>query len=516
MIVGTPLLGVLFWLGLVAWWILMSALLGRRNYTAAVLVAYLMPTLYAIAAFFASRRKAAALKLLPPVVFVFLGAGFAVTAALIGAPLPLDGPAPYLGIAFIAAVMSLMQYPRAGLTSYESYRPPVFIAAVIFMPLFIFFAAFLPTIPAPPALDKIYLLPIGMLGFWLSAAWLASRAAVGTHVEGLEIARLLPFRPDFILPAGVIYVKGTIVMGIGLMIAIHPHLGMPKWNWWGFVLAFWGIIAIIPVRGMYKMAKSRRLRMLGVGGVGFGHEVIKGLMLFAGLLVMLYGFVNAFFGVVPFQTLLVTAEFNAYIGGAPIERIVGTSALVLAFALLVFLRGWYKLRLLEGAETTGELFLKQLLLWLGTVLLLIAFIELMNLPPVRDAGYPGIYPAGNPIGLAVGSVLFLAGSILILVLRPPAPRNELRATIAAMAGVAADQPEHLRNWVIDCRLRTLAAMPQEQRDRHVAWMMDGLSRLPSETRASMMETQMKILASTEPEIRRSIMSAMDHAAMGGR
>ncbi len=416
-------------------------------------------------------------------------------------------------MAFIAAVMGLMQYPKAGLARYEAYRSSLFIGGVIFMPLFIYFAALLPNVPHTPALDKVYLFPLGMLGFWLSAAWLALRATQGEHVPGLEVRPLLPFRPDFILPGGVNYVKGTILMGVGLMIAIHPELGMPKWNWWGFVLAFWGIITVIPLRGMYKMVKSRRLRMLGLGGTGFGHELVKGLILFVGLLILLYGFVNAFFGTVPFETLGVEPAFNAFASGPPAGQVVGVVALVLAFVILVPLRGWYKTRLLEGIETTGQMFAKQLLLWLGTLLLLIGFIHLLNLPPIRGAGVMGFHPDTNPIGFAVGSLLFLAGSALILILRPIALRNELEATMMTMVGVAADQPDALRRWMLERRVRTLAAMPEAQREQHVAWMAAGLSRLPPEKRQLMMEAQMAVLSTAAPEVRRRMMAAMDRAMM---
>lgn len=515
MAVGVGLLWLLFWPGLIIWWLLMSALFRQGDYVAGVVVAYALPTLYTLAAFIASRRPGRAIKLLHFGTFLVLSLIFAAILIAMGQALPPDDIAPYLSIAFIAAVMGLMQYPRAGLARYDAYRSSLFIGGVIFMPLFIYIAALLPNVPHTPALDKVYLFPIGMLGFWLSAAWLALRATQGAYVPGLEIRPLLPFRPDFILPGGVNYVKGTIMMGVGLMIAIHPDLGMPKWNWWGFVLAFWGIITVIPLRGMYKMAKSRRLRMLGLGGTGFGHELVKGLILFVGLLILLYGFVNAFFGTVPFTTLGVEPKFNAFAGGTPTGQVVSVVTLLLAFVVLVPLRGWHKTRLLEGVETTGQMFLKQVLLWLGTLLLFIAFIHLFNLTPIQAKGYMGFYPASNPIGFTVGTVLFLAGSALVLILRPIALRNELEATMMTMVGVAADQPDALRRWMLEQRVRTMAAMPETQRNRHVAWMAAGLNRLPPEKRSLMISTQMGVLADADPETRRRIMTAMDRAVMGG-
>ncbi len=217
----------------------------------------------------------------------------------------------------------------------------------------------------------------------------------------------------------------------------------------------------------------------------------------------------------PFETLGVKPEFNAFASGTPIGQAVSVVTLLLAFLVLVPLRGWYKTRLLEGIETTGQMVVKQVLLWLGTLLLLIAFIHLLNLPPIRGQGHMAFYPRDNPVGFAVGTVLFLAGSALILVLRPIALRNELEATVMAMVGAASDQPEALRRWMLERRVRALAAMPEAQRNRHVAWMAAGLSRLPAEKRSLMMITQIGVLAEVDSETRRRVMAAMDRAMMGG-
>jgi len=514
--IGVPLLGSLFWAGLTVWWMLMSMLFRQGAYLEAVIIAYSLPSLYVLAAFIASRRSGTGtIKLLHFWTFLALTLIFAGSLAWLGETPPVGDASPYLGIAFIAFVMALMQYPAAGLKRYSAYRSSLFIGGVIFMPLFIYFAAMLPNVSHTPALDKAYLFPIGMLGFWLSGAWLALKATQGEHVPGLEIKPLLPFRPDLILPGGVNYVKGTILMGVGLMIAIMPQLGMPQWNWWGFVLAFWGIIAIIPLRGMYKMAKSRRMRMLGLGGTGFVHEQIKGLILFVGLLILLYGFVNAFFGTVPFTALGVTREFNAFSSGSPAGQALSVASLLAALAVLVPLRGWYKIRLLEGVETTAQVFVKQLLLWLGTLLLFVSFIQLLNLPPIRAAGVVGLYPAANPVGFWVGSALFVAGSVLILILRPIALRQELEATMMTMVGVLSDQSSSLKQWMLERRLRTLAAMPEAQRDRHFEWMANGLARLSPERRSALMGTQMVALTSLESEARLLCMRSMDRAMAGG-
>ncbi len=514
MTLGVPLLGLLFWLGFIAWWMLMSALFRQGAYPAAVIVAYALPSLYTLAALIASRRSGRSIKLLHFWTFLAVALVIAGWLAWLGEAPPMGDLSPYLGIALIAFVMALMQYPAAGLKQYSAYRSSLFIGGVVFMPLFIYFAALLPNVPHTPALDKVYLFPIGMAGFWLSGGWLALRATQGEHVPGLEIKPLLPFRPDFILPGGVSYVKGTILMGVGLMIATHPQLGMPRWNWWGFVLAFWGIITIIPLRGMYKMAKSRRVRMLGLGGTGFRHELIKGLILFVGLLILLYGFVNAFFGTVPFTTLGVTSEFNAFSSGSAAGQAVSVASLLAALAVLVPLRGWYKSRLLEGVETTGQVLLKQALLWLGTLLLFVSFIHLINLPPIRGLGVMGLYPGTNPVGFAVGSALFLAGSALILIVRPIALRRELEATMITMVGVASDQPDGLKQWILERRLLTLAAMPEPQRDRHFGWMAKGLAGLSPDGRKALMGAQMSALASLDSETRRLCMRSMDRALTG--
>jgi hypothetical protein len=508
-------LWILVTAGLLSWWLLMVTLFQDGSYLAALVTAYAMPTLYTLGAFLVPRQSDSLVK---PLHFLFLLVATVTHALLwmwLGAPLPHNGAGAYLGLGLIATVLTLMQYPVAGMASYSDYRKPVFFAGVIFKALFVYLAALLPNVPPPPALAKTYLLPLGFLGFWLSAAWLALRACHGAHVPGLEVRPLTPFRPDYILPGGVMLIKGTVLMGVGLMIAIHPTLGMPKWNWWGFVLAFFGIVTLIPLRATYKMARGRRLRLLGLNGSGPAHALAKEGMLFIGLLILLYGFVNDFFGTVPFTALGFEAQYNAFTAGTSAERAVSSASFALAFVLLVPVRGWYKTRLLEGVETVGQRFLVQLLLWLGVLLLFVGFIHLFNLPPIREAGYLTVYPQRNPLGFAIGLALFLAGTLLILVFRPITMRHELEATMKTMVGLAADQAEAVRYWMIERRVRTLAAMLEAQRYRHVAWMIAGLGQLSPEAREKLMVTQNQVLAGLDSKDALRMMAAMDHAMTGG-
>jgi len=426
-----------------------------------------------------------------------------------------------VGIGFISAVISIMLYPMGGLPRYFSYRRPLFIAGVIFMPLFIALAAALRApyqLAFPPPEDNVvkgYVLLGLMVGFWASAAWLASARAQGIHVPGLTVRPLLPFRPDFILPSSVLFVKGVILTGVGLMVMIHDHLSLPRWNWWGFALAFWGILVLIPFRGMHKMVRGRRRRMLGEPAA-FGVRACIGreLVLFLGLLILLYGFVSAFKGFVPFQGIGVLPRYNS-LPGAP--GFLGLALIFVAFVLLVPVRAWAKTRLVEGVESRGQLFGKQLLLYAGVVILVLGYIQTFSLPKdatVTGQSYLGFYPGENPFGFALGVILFGLGAVLILGLRPIALRNELAATIRTMVGVVADAPERLREGFVAKRVAVLCRMPEAQRDYHVRCMLEGLQVLPEEKAMAMRGKMMEALLRRPEEERAALMRSMDKVLFG--
>ncbi len=522
----------------------MSFLFSSGLVGAGVFVGFLFPTVVSIVALVASRSRTARTPMIHLAVFGLFALAFLVillpnaggninvfvampreTAGPVGqivsAPIVSD-PAPFIGIGLISAVLSLMLYPKAGLSTYFAYKRPLFIAGVIFMPLFIVLAALLRapfgTPDYPYGLDvKAGLIIIVLIGFWLSASILSSRWTEGVYVPGMEVRPMTPFRPDLILPGGVNLVKGTVLTGIGTMLMIHDRLMVPIWNWWGFEFAFWGIILLIPVRGIVKMTLGKRPRMLGEKGA-FGSRGFWGkeILLFIGLLVLLYGFVNAFKGYIPFTALGLFPRYNGFTNGA--AGSLGLFLAVLSFIILVPVRGWYKTTLLEGMETMGQLVVKQVTLYVGILLLILGFIHLFNLPvdATNPAVHPNvqfasIYPGDNPIGFTAGLVLFILGALLILVFRPIALRNEFRATLQTMVGVVAVLPEDRRREIMSRRLDTLAGMPDDQRDIHFKEMVIGLNQLSEDMKARMLKTNLEILAQLSEEKRMRCMRSMDKA-----
>lgn len=492
---------LLVFLTLLSWWWAMSVLFLNEEALAASVIAYAFPGLVTAAAIFGAWRKEPG-RAAAGATFVGMGFLAAVfTAFDVGYSYgnvlrPNLEVAALIGIAFISGAVALMLYPLAGFRSYYEYKDPRFIGGVLFMPLFIYLSAiFQANVPWDV---RTALTIVGFAGFWLSGAWLASRRVQGSYVSGLEIRPTIAFRPDLILPAGVLLVKGVVLTGVGLMLMFQPQLMFPRWNWWGFVLAFWGIITVIPLRGMYKLILGRRRRLLGMGGTGGGFVLARESLLFFGLLLLLYGFINAFMGAVPFFGLRPQGEtFSA-----------GLALFAVSFLILVPFRAYLKTLVPEGTETYGYQAMKAFVLYVGLLALMYSMI----------AWFMGAFlvpqPAGNPIGTALGLGLVFVGGVLIVALRPLALQNEFRATLRIMTGILADAPEAVREDLMRKRLEFLARCPEHQRERQVALMLGGLRLLSEDRRARVLASQIKLLAALPEEFRGRLMRAMD-AAMAG-
>lgn len=509
-VVGAIPLFVVFYITLVTWWWAMSALWRTGNVAEGIFFAYLLPGLFwltvALARKGGSTLKGIAHFIVLGVIGLIMGFRVFTLQPFVSLSNIASDLAPFLGIAFISGVMTIMTYPKAGVKTYHRYRSPLFIGSVIFMPLFIAVAAVLSS-PLEALLKGALILSI-MVGFWASAAWLASRRTQGEYVPGLEVKPLMPFRPDVILPGGVNYVKGVIMTGLGFMIMSQPEnvFPPPVWNWWGFVLAFWGIISLIPLRGMFKMISGRRPRMLGEEGA-FGLNAAswaREVWLYVGLLILMYGFLNAFMGAIPFTVL---SPFDPRMKPPhPLYGLIGAALLTLAFVVLVPIRAWYKTKLLEGVETMGQLAVKQVLLWIGSFLTIYGFVTLF----MGQFMYP--HPQTNPLGFAVGLPLFIGGVVLITVFRPFALRNEFLGMIRIMVGSIASLPEDKRKEIMTRRLNCVLGMPESQRSTHVRAMIQGiLACSPEELKSAMFKTNVEVVSNLPDDKRKIMMGEMDEA-----
>lgn len=394
----------------------------------------------------------------------------------------------YVDIVFVATVVTLMLFPWAGRRTYLAYRTPVFIAGVVFMPLFLYIGAVLSASeagslvsPDPPPPDiRTALLLLGLGFFWLSAAVLALPQAHGDYVPGLG------FRPDLILPGGVNLVKGIILTGLGLMLSFQPTYRLPVWNWWGFALAFWGIITVIPVRGMLKML-MRRGRLLGEPwATSWWAVAIRENVLFVGILILLYGFLNAFMGRLPFTTLLVK-NWNGWI------IVAG------AWLVLVPLRAWFKTTIREGDERWWQTVAKQLLLYAGFGAVIYGFIVSFM------GSFLQMHPDTNQAGFVIGPSLIAAGFVLAVPLRAAALRNEWKATVRIVTGRICDLPEERRLEFITRRVAVLAGQAEGQRRGNMRRMLDGLVQAGEERRLRFLQTMVGVLAELPNDDREALM-----------
>lgn len=393
-----------------------------------------------------------------------------------------------MALALISGVVTLMLFRFVRPDHYLVCRPALFIGGVVFMPLFVAIAVVLQADWSDT--ERARSLVLLMVGFWAAAAWMASPRTQGMWVPGLEFGPGLNFRPDLILPGGVMFVKGVILTGIGIMLAVQETFRLPQWNWWGFILAFFGILTLIPIRGVAKML-ARRSRLLGRPPawqipVRWGLAVV-------GLSLLLYGFLAAFMGRTPFT------EFRPVAGQA-----WASAGLLTAAALSLLAREVWKRRLLEGVEPPIARFGSGLWLYISVVVFMYGFL----LAFMGRIMHP--HPADNGAGLIIGAFLFTLGASLILVFRPVALRNELRGMIRVTVGTLGAMPAEARWKMMIDRMRTIAACPLPQRSWHIQEMTTAVAQLEPDGAGALDQTRSEVMMSLTSEQRMAMMEAMDH------
>ncbi len=396
-----------------------------------------------------------------------------------------------LALGLIGAVLTLMLFPFMSRDRYLDARPVTFVAGVLFMPLFVAIAVSLQA-GWTRQVTAVVLAAL-MAGFWASAAWLVRTPLAGRYVSGLTFGPGLQFRPDLILPGGVMFVKGIILSGVGMMIAFQDGFRLPTWNWWGFVLAFFGIITLIPARGMAKML-FRRARFLG-RPVPF-QGLVRWVLLVIGMAVLLYGFLAAFMGRTPI------VEFRPRRGMLP-------AAAVLAVVALASwgLREWWKSSLPEGRHTAVGRALSNLWLYLSALVFMygavLTFMGRWMVPHLER----------NPWGVALGGGLLLAGAALVVGLRSAALTGELTGTIRVMVGLLADLDPERRRHMMTARLTAMARYPTEVCAWHMRTMAEAIDDLPADPRRRLLDDRQDVLLTLPRNERRALMQAMDLLAV---
>ena len=232
---------------------------------------------------------------------------------------------------------------------------------------------------------------------------LSSRKAIG----GFEGKKM---RPDLVIPDGVALVMGTVFVGLGVRELTLKSFTLPTWNWWGFLIAILGMLILIPVRGMFKM-KSRKARMVEGKMKGLGEIIVKELLLVIGILVLAYGFHNVFNGLTPFTYPLV---WN-----------LGAAAIAVAFLILIFIRGIYKLGIDSKTETKKQMFTKDLIYFVS---LLIFFWGMMT---VLSGEYKRILTVE---GFIVGLTIAILGFLLLTFVREHIRMNVKQEMMAFIKG----------------------------------------------------------------------------------
>ena len=394
-----------------------------------------------------------------------------------------------VALGLISFVVTLMTFPFVERSSYLACRPPRFVAGVVFMPLFVAIGV---TLGASWSVgERVGALLFLLAGFWGSAAWLYHPSTQGDYVAGLEFGPELSFRPDLVLPGGVTLVKGLILTGIGMMLALQEAFKLPVWNWWGFVLAFFGIITIIPIRGMSKML-ARRSRFLG-GRARWQGPVKVGLLV-VGLSILLHGFLSAFMGFIPFVEFRPRRELAGFAVG-----------LIVVATIAMALREWWKRGLQEGTESMSARYLSALWLYLSIVVFMYAAV-LTFMGKVMT-----LHPDSNPVGFGLGLLLVAAGATLAVWVRPWTLRRELDGAIRVMVGNMADMGAEARWALMTRRMRTIASYPLVQCAWHLSRMNQAISSLSPPDRAAIDESRLAVMSSLSSEDRRVIMEAMDRA-----
>lgn len=433
-----------------------------------------------------------------------------------------------------ATVTTLMLWPvarRLG-RAYLSYRSVLFVLGVLSMAWIIVTGLVLQSgLPYAVKLAVFLFLPIDLTVFAIlpSLKW-----AIGRPVR-------MFFRPDLVFGDGRVLCCGTLALVLGLRYFVgHPPpegipIPIPKWDWWAILWAITlGFIPLIAIRGVLKiLLRLRRIRDEVWGG--WGSTLVRELLLVATVMMIGFGFHNAFKGFTPFVES--HTAFHQYSWVPVLGILLGT-------AWLVLVRGGYKRAIGEPfiRETIGQTFVKEILYVAGIIVVMWSFMSMLDteLSDIERAGYqhltwlgdqpmPGeehhaagatwpasgfILPGIKGIILGpwnwVGLALVAWGVVVLVPFRVLAQHYQRHAIVAQMAAVILPTfGEAQRGRILRKVMDALDAMPTKRAGGYMHAMLEGLDATGSaETRALMARSRVEVLASCAAPTREHLMECM--------
>ncbi|MHB1487965.1 MAG: hypothetical protein ACYCZM_10495, partial [Acidimicrobiales bacterium] len=395
-------------------------------------------------------------------------------------------PAGVLG--FLIAVML---WPSAGTHRYLAYKTPLFIFTIVFEEWIMLAGV---ALHVPSALsDKDLWFQLVLVGFFLGTVAISLPGVEGEYRKGVF------FRPDLLYGNGAYLARGEIFVALGIKLFISPEKAYPIWNWWGLEWAIFAMVLMVPFRGILKM-RMRRARFLDLDNwMGRGLRPglwVKEVFLFVSLVMLVYGFANAYMGLTPFT----------WVPGHPMHGTHGPNwwglaFLAGAFIIIVGVRGWYKTRLAEPASAGSEL-VKGLLLWVGFVGIIYGFLLVL-----MGVGWLALYGSGSP-NFWWGVWASALGLLMVGPLRVVAQRQELKGLLRIMIPRMADLDEGTRRVMMGRRLEVVAAMAERPCNENVALMMKIIGELPDQARKCLVDTRTWVVANADDDIRVRLMAAM--------
>lgn len=390
----------------------------------------------------------------------------------------------------LLVLIAVMIWPSAGTRGYFKYKTPLFIFTIVFELWILVLALSL------QAGSGNFWFKLALGAFFLGTAMISLPWVEGEYRPGLF------FRPDLLYGNGAYLARGEIFVALGIKLFTTPGDAEPVFGWWGIQWALAAMIFMVPFRGILKM-RMRRARFLDLDnwlGLGSrsGHWV-KEVFLYVSLLLLVYGFVNVFSGLVPFTWLPGDPP-----GPSP-EGVEwwGLAFLGASFLIIVPLRGWYKLRIAEPAPLRQEL-LKNLMVWVGFLPMIYGFLLVF-----QGQGWVGFHDADPNFwwGLWISALGFL----MLVPLRTYAQLQELKGTLRIMIPRMADLSEEQRRLMMGRRLEVLAAMPDEARKENLKLMMRIIREQPEPARQTLVRARTWLVASAPDAQRERLVSAMGMA-----